>query len=210
MKIYGFATYNVLKVLATAEEANREYIYIALDPRKREHKTPQHIERHPMGKVPVIEDGGRYLYESNAICRYLAAGKNSSLYGGSDMDRAIIDQQIDLVTQSIGRGYGIYFVEEVVKKNYFNEPASEENLQEGAEILKEILPMLDDQLKHRSFLASGEITIADIIGFSYFSVTEITSANIDEYFYLKKWYDSIKSRPAISKALQKLYAGDIK
>lgn len=206
MKIYGFATFNVLKVLATAEELALEYEYIALDPGEGEHKTPEHMERHPMGKVPVIEDDGRYLYESNTICRYLAARENSSLYGGSIMDKAIIDQQVDMITQNVGHWYGVYFVEEVVKKNYFDEPASKENLQEAAEVLGGILPMLDNQLNDQSFMTGDQITIADLIGFSYFSVTEITSANIDEHIYLKRWYDSMVTRPGITRAMAKLYA----
>lgn len=206
MKIYGFATFNVLKVLVTAEELELEYEYIALDPGSGEHKTPEHIERHPMGKVPVIEDDGHYLYESNTICRYLAVRENSSLYGGSFMDKAIIDQQIDMITQNVGHWYGVYFVEEVVKKNYFDEPASEENLEEAAEILSNILPMLDNQLKEKSFMTGDEITIADIIGFSYFSVTEISSANIHEYVYLKRWYDTMAARSGITRAMVKLYA----
>ncbi len=206
MKIYGFATFNVLKVLGTAEELRLEYEYIALDPGKGEHKTPEHIERHPMGKVPVIEDDGHYLYESNTICRYLASRENSPLYSGSIMNKAIIDQQIDMITQNVGHWYGVYFVEEVVKKNYFDEPASEENLQEAAEVLGGILPMLDNQLKEKRFMTGDQITIADIIGFSYFSVTEISSANIDDYIYLKKWYDAMVARPGMTRALAKLYA----
>ena len=206
MKIYGFATFNVLKVLGTAEELGLDYEYIVLNPGSGEHKTPEHIERHPMGKVPVIEDDGRYLYESNTICRYLAARENSSLYGESPMDKAIIDQQIDMITQNVGHWYGIYFVEEVVKKNYFDEPPSEDNLDEAAEVLSEILPMLDNQLKEKAFMTGDEITIADIIGFSYFSVTEISSANIDAYIYLKKWYDTMAARPGITRAMSKLYA----
>jgi glutathione S-transferase/elongation factor 1-gamma len=206
MKIYGFATFNVLKVLGTAEELGLDYEYIALDPGSGEHKTPEHIERHPMGKVPVIEDDGRYLYESNTICRYLAARENASLYGGSSMDKAIIDQQIDMISQNVGHWYGIYFVEEVVKKNYFDEPPSEDNLEEAAEVLSGILPMLDNQLKEKPFMTGDQITIADIIGFSYFSVTEISSANIDAYIYLKKWYDTMAARAGITRAMAKLYA----
>lgn len=122
------------------------------------------------------------------------------------MDKAIIDQQVDMITQNVGHWYGVYFVEEVVKKNYFDEPASKENLQEAAEVLGGILPMLDNQLNDQSFMTGDQITIADLIGFSYFSVTEITSANIDEHIYLKRWYDSMVTRPGITRAMAKLYA----
>ena len=206
MKIYGFATYNVLKVLATAEELGIDYEYIELDPSKGDHKTPEHIARHPMGKVPVIEDGGKYVYESNTICRYLAAREKSPLYGGDAMAKAIIDQQVDLFTQHVGHWYGVYFVEEVVKAKYFNEAPSQEDLNEAKEILASALPLLTGQLENQEFMLGADITNADITAFSYLSVTEITSATIDEYPHLKRWYEMMKVRPAITKALEVLYA----
>ena len=201
MKIYGFATYNVLKVLATAEELGLDYDYMELDPMKGEHKTPEHLARHPMGKVPVIEEDGKYLYESNSICRYLAVREGSLLYAGSAREKALIDQQVDIITHHVGRWLGNYFYEDVVKKNYLKLPASEEALEEAAELLAGSLPLLDGPLKTQPFMLGEQITIADIIGFAFCSVTEITSASIDKYTHLKKWYDAMKARPGISRAM---------
>ena len=40
---------------------------------REERKTPEHISRHPLGRVPVVEfDDGRKLFESAAICIQLA------------------------------------------------------------------------------------------------------------------------------------------
>ena len=36
-------------------------------------KSPEHRERHPLGRVPVLEDGDVVLYESGAIVEYIIA-----------------------------------------------------------------------------------------------------------------------------------------
>lgn len=58
MKIYGFATCNVTKVILTAQESGLPYEYVVLDPGKSEQKSPEHLQRYPMGKVPVLEREG--------------------------------------------------------------------------------------------------------------------------------------------------------
>ena len=47
---------------------------------KGEHKTPEYLAMNPNGLVPVIEDDGFVLAESNAIVRYLAARHRSPLW----------------------------------------------------------------------------------------------------------------------------------
>nr|GAT55055.1 glutathione S-transferase [Mycena chlorophos] len=39
---------------------------------RQENKTPEHLERQPFAQVPAMDDDGFVLYESRAICRYLA------------------------------------------------------------------------------------------------------------------------------------------
>jgi glutathione S-transferase len=45
---------------------------VRLDASKGETRAAEHLTRHPLGHVPVLEDEGTYLFESAAICLYLA------------------------------------------------------------------------------------------------------------------------------------------
>ena len=38
-----------------------------------QHRSPEHLARHPFGRVPAIDDDGFQLYETQAILRYLDA-----------------------------------------------------------------------------------------------------------------------------------------
>ena len=50
-------------------------------------KTPEHLKRHPLGKVPVLDTPEGSIYESFAILRYIAR-KSQSLYGSNLFEQA--------------------------------------------------------------------------------------------------------------------------
>jgi glutathione S-transferase len=73
IKVYGFVSYDRSgKVRWTLEELGLPFEYVSLDYEKGEAKTPEHLKRHPLGRVPVLEMDGITMFESVAICWYLA------------------------------------------------------------------------------------------------------------------------------------------
>src|ERR1700694_3242943 len=56
-------------VLAALEEKGASYRLSPVAPGS--FKSPEHMARHPFGRVPVLEHGGFMLYETQAILRYL-------------------------------------------------------------------------------------------------------------------------------------------
>jgi glutathione S-transferase len=56
-------------VLVTLEEKNTRYRLMPVAPGTL--RAPQHLTRHPFGRVPVLEHGDFRLYETQAILRYL-------------------------------------------------------------------------------------------------------------------------------------------
>ena len=56
-------------VLATLEEKRAPYQLVPVVPGTL--RSPQHLSRHPFGRVPVLEHGDFRLYETQAILRYL-------------------------------------------------------------------------------------------------------------------------------------------
>jgi len=49
-----------------------EYELIPINLAKNEQGTAQFREKQPFGKVPVLDDDGFLVYESRAICKYVA------------------------------------------------------------------------------------------------------------------------------------------
>jgi glutathione S-transferase len=56
-------------VLATLEEKGARYRISAVTPGTL--RSPEHLARHPFGRVPVLEHAGFRLFETQAILRYL-------------------------------------------------------------------------------------------------------------------------------------------
>jgi glutathione S-transferase len=54
------------------EEIGAPYDIVSLDMQKGEHKKPDYMKIHPHGAVPALVDGDLALFESAAICMYLA------------------------------------------------------------------------------------------------------------------------------------------
>ena len=106
MKLYDYpGAPNPRRVRVFAAEKNIELDYVTVDMRKREHKTPQFIQKNPSGKIPVLElDDGTCIGESIAICRYLESlYPEPNLFGVSSLEIAQIEmahRQIELELMS--------------------------------------------------------------------------------------------------------------
>ena len=64
------STLKVYEVLAAAKLAKIDVIHVEVS--LAETQTPEHLARNPHGKVPVLETDNGFIFESNAIMRYLA------------------------------------------------------------------------------------------------------------------------------------------
>ena len=74
LKLFGFYESSCTKsVKIVLNEKDVPYEFIVVNPFKGEHKTPEFLSKQPFGVVPYIDDDGFILYESRAICRYIAA-----------------------------------------------------------------------------------------------------------------------------------------
>jgi glutathione S-transferase len=71
LKLYGSAM-STSRVLVTILEKELPYELIFIDIAKGDQKSESYLKLQPFGKVPVLEDDGFLIFESRAICKYLA------------------------------------------------------------------------------------------------------------------------------------------
>ena len=94
--LYGFdgSTY-VRTVRMVLMEKGVEYEQVPVNVLAGEPRQPEHLARHPFGKVPVLDIDGVRIRETDAICRYL----DETLSGPSSVadtpkDRARMNEAI--------------------------------------------------------------------------------------------------------------------
>jgi len=199
--IYGSKTFNATKVLFTAEELGLKYRYVSLDFAKGEHKSPEHLARHPLGKVPALEHNGHHLIESASMCRYLANISGHRLYSADPLQAALIDQMIDLTCHHVGRWLGVYFYQEVVLKLYYGKSPDDKAIAEAKGFLDQQLPFIEQTLAANRYLCGDRLTLADTIALPYFHAALSTSFNLDRFPAITRWYEELSRRPAFAAAL---------
>ena len=103
--LYGFdgSTY-VRTVRTVLMEKGVEYEQVPVHVLEGETREPEHLARHPFGKVPVLDIDGVRIRETDAICRYLDETQSGpSCVAGTAKDRARMNEAISLFNSY---GYG--------------------------------------------------------------------------------------------------------
>ncbi|MBB5865398.1 glutathione S-transferase [Xanthomonas sp. 3058] len=97
LELYGKPTsINVRKVLWLCEELALDYMLHAYGSGFAPVETPAFRALNPNALVPVIRDGDVVLWESNTICRYLAArAGRADLLPTAPAARALVEQWMD-------------------------------------------------------------------------------------------------------------------
>ena len=72
MKLYGYRNGRTLRALWALEETGAPYEYVEVDVMRGAGREPWFLEINPGGKVPVLDDDGRIITESAAICIHVA------------------------------------------------------------------------------------------------------------------------------------------
>jgi glutathione S-transferase len=87
---------NVRKVLWVCDELQLEYDREDGGAGFKSTRSPEFLALNPNGLVPVIQDGDIVLWESNTICRYLAAKhERTDLQPSEPAARAVVEKWMD-------------------------------------------------------------------------------------------------------------------
>ena len=100
MTLWGFdgSTYVRTVKMLLSEKQFTDFEQIPINVLSGEPKQPEHLARHPFGKVPVLDHDGLRILETSAIVRYLndvLPGK--SLVPATPKDRARMNMLVSLV-----------------------------------------------------------------------------------------------------------------
>jgi glutathione S-transferase len=161
--LWGFdgSTYVRTVKMVLAEKGVTEFKQVPLNVLAGDPKTPEHRERHPFGKVPVLDHDGMRILETTAIARYLndvLPGK--SLIPSTPKDRARMDMVIGLIDSY---GYGA-LIGGVAAYHLFPDFVGGKNDAMRKSGLENSLKMLELAMKTKgsSPFIAGDLSLADL------------------------------------------------
>ena len=163
LKIYGkSSSINVRKVLWLCAELDLRYENEQWGSGFRSTFAPEFLALNPNATVPVIRDGAFVLWESNTICRYLAAQHGrSDLLPSEPQGRALVEQWMDWQATELNNAWRYAFMGLVR-----NSPAHTDQAAIAASIesWNRHMGILEMKLsKSGAFAVGRNFTLADIV-----------------------------------------------
>ncbi|KAF7346856.1 Glutathione S-transferase [Mycena sanguinolenta] len=184
--------------LALAEK-QVPFEFVPVDLAANEHKTPEYMAMNPFGLVPVIDDDGFIIYESRAICRYIAdkyPNQGTDFLPKSLKERALVEQAASIEYSTFYPA--IYPVmKEIFGKRRQGLPVDKAALDEAVEELSAKLDVYEVILGKHRFLAGDEFSLADLCHYTYapllaeHGIDVMTSKGPN----VTRWWNELMSRP---------------
>ena len=193
LKIWGRLTsVNVQKVVWCADELGLEYERIDAGGKYGVVNTPEYRAMNPNALVPVIEDDGFFLWESNAIVRYLAARYGEGSLWPTDIQmRADADRWMDWQAVSLNPSIGPAFIQLIRTEPEKRDVAAVERARIDAE---QKLALLDAHLATRDFVAGSTFTMGDIpLGCSVDRWAKLPIAR-ESHPHVERWHAALRTR----------------
>jgi glutathione S-transferase len=151
---------NVRKVMWTAAQLDLELDREDWGAGFRSPQEPGYLAMNPNGLIPVLIDGDFVLWESNAICRYLATKLYATtLLPTEPQARARVEQWMDWQAGELNNSWRIAFMALVR-----GQPATAEAIIAGVANWNKHMGVLEGQLaKTGAFVTGPEFTLADVV-----------------------------------------------
>lgn len=203
-RLFGFFTQNSRKPLYVLEEIGANYEFTFVDLMQREHMSEEFKKKTPIGKVPVLEHDGEFLFESGAICRYVASLENSPLYPEDKLQRARVDQWMDFFSCHLGRWFSTLYFEQVIKTRADMGEPDRAVCEEAMKFANKQSGILDGLLGSSHWLANDTLSIADLSAFAYVEQYRDVDFPMDDFPNFKAWFDRIEGRESIALARGRL------
>lgn len=188
---------NVRKVLWLCAELPLAVDHQAWGSGFRSTQAPEFLALNPNGLVPVIVDGSTVLWESNTICRYLAARQGrTDLLPGTPAARARVEQWMDWQATDLNSAWRYAFMARVRGSPAHQDPAA---IAASITDWNRLMAVLDRQLDHTGAHVSGaDFTLADIVlGLSTYRwlMTPQPDAERPQLPAVQAWFDRLRQRP---------------
>jgi GSH-dependent disulfide-bond oxidoreductase len=206
IELYYWTTPNGHKITIFLEEVELPYTIIPINIGAGDQFKQEFLKISPNNRIPAIVDhepagGGEPIsvFESGAILLYLAE-KTGKLIASNLHQRVEVLQWLFWQIGGLGPMAG--------QNHHFSNYAPEKIQYAINRYVNEtgrLYAVLDKRLSDREFVA-GDYSIADIAAYPWIVPYESQSQKLEDFPNLKRWFETIKARPATIRAYEKAEA----
>lgn len=161
---------------------------VFVDLAKGAHKQPDFLALNPFGQVPVIDDNGTVVADSNAILVYLAKKYDNGTWLPEEPAAAArVQRWLSVAAGPLAFGPAAARLVTVFGASF--------NTDEVNTRAHTLLKVIDAELAKTPFLAGSTPTIADIANYSYIAHAPEGNVSLEPYANVRSWLARIEALP---------------
>jgi len=152
------------------------------------HKAPAFLQMNRFGQVPVLDDGGTIVSDSNAILVYLAKKhRRADWLPETPEGTAAVQRWLSVAAGQIAFGPAAARLVTLFGAKF--------NAEEVITRAHAVLTVLDAELAGRSWIAASQPTIADVALYSYIASAPEGNVDLAAYRNVQAWLGRMESLP---------------
>jgi glutathione S-transferase len=194
-KLYYAETLNPRKACAVAKHLNSPVEFVHVHLGKGEHKTHDFTALNPNQKVPVLDIGGRTIWESNAIMCFLARFAGSDMWPDDDRQVEVM-RWLHWDALHFLPVTGVYYFEHIIKPMLGMGGPDAAAIEKARAGFMRFGAVLNDHMRGRKFLACDTITVADFAVAITFPYAEKAHIPVAEFPEIQRWHERLSELPA--------------
>ncbi|HEX5777640.1 MAG TPA: glutathione S-transferase family protein [Xanthobacteraceae bacterium] len=194
-RLYYSQTLNPQKACAVAKHLGSPVEFVRVELGKGEHKTADFTALNPNQKVPVLDIGGRTIWESNAIMCFLARFAGSDLWP-QDERQVEVMRWLHWDALHFLPAAGEYYFQYVIKPMFGLGEPDKAALEKASAGFKRYGGVLNEHLKGRRYLAGDTLTIADFAVAVTLPHAKAAHIPVAEFPEIERWHDRLNELPA--------------
>lgn len=161
---------------------------VTVDLAKGEHKSAEYLAKNRFGQVPLLEDDGEFIADSNAILVYAAKKFGRTDWLPADpIGGARVQRWLSVAAGQIAFGPAAARLITIFNAGF--------NPEEVIARAHAILTLIEAELEGRDWIAADHPTIADVALYSYIARAPEGNVDLSAYANVNRWLGRIEALP---------------